>query len=298
MTELRIRRFGYALGAELTGVDLARPVPDDVVAEIRRAWTEHIMLCFPGQNLDAAQMASACRRFGELDDNRHSPELRHASHLDVLNLVNKPAAPVNGRSAVTVKADLWHSDFSHHERPTMISLLLAKVLPDVGGDTMFANMYMAYDALSKTFRDVINQLSAVHDYSLGRLYANSSPEQQAKSKLLNPPVIHPLVRIHPETGRRALYVSSKIRYVVGMTEDESRPLIDFLYAHATSPPFVYRHRWSVNDFVLWDNRCSVHAAVEDYDKSQTRSMLRCSLLGPKSGKLVSETSDSSPAAAG
>src|ERR1043166_1102653 len=189
MAELRIRRLGYALGAQVTGVDLARPISDDMVAEIRRAWNQHIMLCFPGQNLDAAQMASACRRFGELDDNRHSPELRHPSHPDVMNVVNKPTARVGGRPAVNVTADLWHTDFSHHERPTLISLLLAKVLPDVGGDTMFANMYMAYDALSNTFKGLIDPLSAVHDYSLGPLYAKSSPEQQAKSKLLNPPVI-------------------------------------------------------------------------------------------------------------
>jgi taurine dioxygenase len=294
MAELRIRRLGYALGAQVTGVDLARPISDDMVAEIRRAWNQHIMLCFPGQNLDAAQMASACRRFGELDDNRHSPELRHPSHPDVMNVVNKPTARVGGRPAVNVTADLWHTDFSHHERPTLISLLLAKVLPDVGGDTMFANMYMAYDALSNTFKGLIDPLSAVHDYSLGPLYAKSSPEQQAKSKLLNPPVIHPLVRTHPETGRRALYLSSKIRYFVGMTENESRPLIDFLYVHATTPPFVYRHRWTVDDFALWDNRCSMHAAIGDYDKSQTRSMLRCSLLGPKCGKIVCDMSDSSP----
>ena len=288
MGTLEIRKLGFALGAEVSGVDLTQPLDDEVVADIRRAYNDHILLCFPGQKLEPRAMAAICRRFGELDDNRHSPELRYADEPDVILIANKPVARVGREAAVAVRADLWHTDFSHHERPTTVTFLFAQALPAVGGDTMFANTYLAYETLTQAFRELIDPLHAVHDYSLGKLYANSSPEQRARSKALNPPVVHPLVRMHPETRRKTLYVSSKVRNIVGMTVEESRPILDFLNAHAASPEFVYRHRWSVGDFVLWDNRCSLHVAVQDYDKTQMRSMLRCSLLGPKTGKLEKE----------
>jgi taurine dioxygenase len=153
-------------------------------------------------------------------------------------------------------------------------------------------MYMAYEALSPAFKRMIEGLSGVHDYTLGAGYARSSPEKRAEMSQRNPPVVHPVVRVHPETGRKALCIGARVRSFAGMTEEEAKPLLRFLNSYATSYEFLYRHCWAVNDLVMWDNRCSMHFAVQDYDGAQLRHMLRSSLVGPKSGSLYSSDADS------
>jgi taurine dioxygenase len=285
MARLKIRRLGYAMGAEVTGVDLSKPLDERVVAEVRQAWLDHIVLCFPGQNLDGEKLRGFCSQFGDLEDNQRSIN-RDPAQPGIMTLSNKPVV-VNGQPVVGYgRGSYWHTDFSYTDRPTTITFLLAKDLPEVGGDTMFANMYMAYESLSPAFQRLIESLLGVHDYTLGTGSSRQTPEQQAKMKQLNPPVVHSVVRSHPETGRKALYIGNRVRNFVGMTAEETKPLLDYLNRHATSYEFLYSHRWTVDDLVLWDNRCALHYAVQNYDQAQLRRMLRSSLVGQRSGYLL------------
>jgi taurine dioxygenase len=174
---------------------------------------------------------------------------------------------------------------SYTLRPAKGTTLYCIEKPKVGGDTMFANMYVAYETLSEKLRNFLDTLDAVHDVSLIEGMNKRDPVLAAEFRRLNPPVIHPAVRVHPETGRKALYVNERVRQFVGMTEEESRPLIRFLCEYSTSPRFVYRHRWRANDIVMWDNRCLIHVAVGDYDPSEARHMLRTTCFGDHYGRL-------------
>ena len=282
---MTIRRLGYALGAEVTGLDLKRPLDDDAAARLRAAWLEHIVLCFPGQDLEPGEQLAFCARFGELDDPMNVGALPGRPDFPFLQLIVNQPVTVQGQVLRSSFASEWHSDTSYSDEPATGSFLLAKALPDAGGDTMFANAYLAYETLSPAMQRLVDGLEGVHDTTLQGDFARQNPEVQAAKRKRHPPVVHRVVRIHPETGRKALYVGNRLRFFVGMTEEETRPLRDFLNAHMTRYEFVYRHRWTVNDLLMWDNRCSMHYAVQDYDRSQLRRLQRCSLRPPKTGYL-------------
>jgi len=289
MTRLNIRRLGYALGAEVTGVDLRQPLGVEIVAAIRQAWLKHIVLCFPGQELTPEHLMAFSERFGDLDDNRFSQALSHPDHAPVFLISNSPVNIKEKRIDGAVN-DHWHSDLSFSLRPSTATILNAQQLPEIGGDTMFANMYMAYDALSPAFKEAIESLEAVHDVAVPKAFSTLSPATQASIRQKNPPVAHQLVRVHPETGAKALNVG-RISGIVGMNGDESKPLIDFMNRHATRYEFIYRHRWSVNDLLMWDNRCALHYAIPDYEPTCVRLLQRCSLLGERSGYIPSSSSN-------
>ena len=284
MGRLQIRRRGYALGAQITGVDLTKPIDEATAGEIRTALLEHVVLCFPDQDLDAFKLREFCLHFGELDT--YNTGMQKNLHPDVPEVVvraNKPFT-INGKPAPTSPTvDQWHSDYSQSPRPSTYTFLNGKELPEVGGDTMFANMYMAYETLSPAFQRMIDPLEAVHDVAFGSTYLMSSPEQRAQMRQRNPPFVHPIVRVHPETGRKALFTGARVSNFVGMAQEEAKPILEFLMRHATRYEFIYRHRWAVDDLLVWDNRCAMHYAVADYDPSQLRRMLRCSLVGPTMG---------------
>jgi taurine dioxygenase len=288
MSGLQIRRLGYALGAQITGIDLTGRLQDSTLAEIRQAWLDHIVLCFPGQKLGAEQMMDFCGRFGNLDDHRNSPSNRHPEYSSVKVFSNKRVVVGDTSYGGTKTGFAWHSDLSYTNHPSTGTFLLAKQLPDVGGETMWTNMYLAYEALSPAMRTLLDSLEAVHDHTMTPTYFDKSPEDQAADRKLNPPFVHPAILVHPETGRKALFVNSRVRRFVGMTDAESAPLLTFLNRHAERYEFIYRHRWTVDDLVMWDNRCTMHIAVQDYDRNQLRQMLRCTLLGPKTGRLYRE----------
>jgi taurine dioxygenase len=286
MSALKVRRIGYALGAEVTGVDLNQRVDDETFAAIRKAWIENIVLVFPGQDLELEPMKLFCERFGKLNEFRIDPTISHPEHPSVRIIVNQ-AMTVNGKEYSgrfnrDRGATRWHTDQSHTLHPAEGSFLLAKNIPEVGGDTMFANMYMAYETLSPKMQELLGQLSSVHDQTM---FVSGTPEQMALERERFPAVVHPAVTVHPESGRKALFVNPRVRRFVGLTEEEGRPLLDFLIRHAVAYEFCYRHRWTVNDLVIWDNRCSLHIAVQDYDQSQLRRMQRCQSIAPRAGYL-------------
>ncbi|BBK41148.1 taurine dioxygenase [Allostella vacuolata] len=286
MATIGIRRLSNGLGAEITGVDLRQPVDDSTFAAVEKAWHDHLVLLFRGQDITPDQHIAFSRRLGELDQHGSNPRYRLDDYPEILQITN---LKVGGKPSDTRNTGRnWHSDLSYTRHPAKGSLLNCRQKPDVGGDTMFTNMYMAYETLSERMKAILEDLWAVHDVSLVAGIGERDPEKTAEMKRLSPPVAHPVVRVHPDTGRKALFVSQRVRSFVGMTEAESRPILDFLCDHATSHEFVYRHQWQVHDLLMWDNRCTMHLALADFDQSQPRHMLRTTLLGEPIGRLYNE----------
>lgn len=284
MTNLVIEPIGYACGARVTGIDLSKPVDADTFDTLYRAWLKHLVLVFAGQTLDPTKLVAFTKRFGELDDYSSQPFNRHPDINEVIVLTNKVT---NGKPSKTFNAGQnWHTDLSFTLRPAKATSVYCMEKPSVGGDTMFANMYAAYDALSPKLQGFLDGLEAIHDASLIEGLDQRGPEVAAEFRRLNPPVIHPAVLVHPESGRKALYVNERVRRFVGISEAESKPLVKFLCEHSVSPRFVYRHYWSIGDLVIWDNRCLVHLAVGDYDPSEIRYMIRTSSMGDYYGRLA------------
>ena len=289
MPRLTITPLGFALGAQITGIDLRQPLDDFVRQEIINAWHQHLVVIFPAQDLDAAQQIAFSRNFGELEQNDFQPHYRDAAQPEILLVTNRMT---NGKPSETRNTGRnWHTDLSYTTRPAKASLLLCKERPPVGGDTLFANMYLAYETLSAKMRAFVETLEAVHDVALIKGIEKRDPVKVADMKRRNPPVVHPVVKTHPETGRKALFLGQRIRGFVGFTDEESAPILKFLNEHATSPEYVYRHRWSVNDLVMWDNRCMLHMALPDFDQTKIRHMTRTSVLGELSGRLFEESGD-------
>ena len=283
MTMMSIQPVGFACGARVTGIDLSTPPSDEDIRAIHAAWLEHLVLVFPGQSLDPVKLVEFTRRFGELDDYATQPFARHPDINEVMVLTNRRT---NGQISKTHNnGQNWHSDLSYTLRPAKSTSVYCMEKPSVGGDTMFANMYRAYETLSPKLRAFLDGLEAIHDASLIEGLEERGPGVADEFRRLNPPVIHPAVRLHPESGKKALYVNARVRQFVGLSRMESQPLIKFLCEHSVSPRFVYRHYWSVGDLVMWDNRCLVHLAVGDYDPAEIRHMIRTSTVGDHYGRL-------------
>ena len=239
------------------------------------------MLLFRGANITPGQHIAFSRHFGPLEAHVIG-DFGLPGHPEIFVVSN---VKEDGKLKGAVYAgQYWHSDLSYMQKPSLGSLLLCHEMPDVGGDTMWANLYRAYDTLSDTLKKFLGELRAVHDYShaYDTYFAHLkerpplTPEQRAKT----PPVEHPMVRTHPVTGRKALYVNPGFTTgIVGMPREESQPLLDFLFRHSTRPEFIYRHQWQVHDLVFWDNRCAMHYALADYDFSVRRHMHRTTIAG-------------------
>ncbi len=280
---LQLRPLSYSLGAEVCGVDASRATSEQAFGEIYRAFLDHGILLLRNQQLTREQHIEFSRRFGELDRHDALPRDRHPQYPELLMVTNEPK-PDGSPSDSKYTGRQWHSDLSFTLNPSLGSLLRCVAAPPVGGDTLFANMYAAYDALSGGMQKLIADLHGIH-LSGTRKIANDATgvTRAAEQKRLNPPVAQPVVRVHPETGRKALYIGDKVKRFDGMTEEESRPLIEYLCRHATRPEFVYRHQWQANDIVAWDNRCTMHCALGDFDETQLRHLERTTVLGTPSG---------------
>ena len=278
---IEIRALSEALGAEVVGVDLAHRLDDETFERIHEAHLEHLVLAIRDQDLTPEQHTAFSRRFGELDIHVLDQFLL-PGHPEILVVSNKK---VNGRAVGLQDAGThWHSDISYREYPSLGSLLYALEVPPEGGDTLFANMYAVYEALSDEMKARIDGLKAVHRYAqiyeLSRNAAGSArPPLTEEQKAKVPQVVHPVVRTHPETGRKALYVSPGLTVgIVGMDEEESRALLAELHRHSTRPEFVYRHIWRRHDVLFWDNRCTMHVAT-GYNPRYTRHMHRTTVKG-------------------
>ena len=278
---LQIRRLSHALGAEITGIDIRKPLDDQSFREIYAAFLEHCVLLFRGQPLTREQHIAFSRRFGNLEV---TPPHRIAhmapEYPELVMVTNKPKTELPKENRL--QGEGWHSDRSFSAVPAQASLLRGITLPGIGGDTMFCNGYSGYDTLSDGMKKLIEGLHGVHVQEDSRTLDHSSPERLAATLRLTR-AAHPLARVHPDTGRKSLFIAFRIKMLEGMTAAESAPLIQHLLAHATRPQLVYRHVWQKDDLVIWDNRCTMHNAVNDYDMRQVRHMERTTVTGSPSG---------------
>jgi taurine dioxygenase len=261
-----------AIGAEITGVDLAIDVDDETVAEIRQAWLAHSVVFFREQFLEPEVFLAFARRIGVPVE---YPFVKGIDGFPEIIAVTKlPNETVNF-------GGIWHSDTVYLECPPMGTLLLAREVPPYGGDTLFASMYAAYDALSPGMQRLLENLRAVNTSALADVSKTREDRMRDQGSEGDREFVaeHPVVRVHPETGRKALYVNiAHTQRFVDMTEDESRPLLRFLFEHAVRPEFTCRFQWRVGSIALWDNRCAMHNPVNDYH-GHTRHVHRITLAG-------------------
>jgi taurine dioxygenase len=278
---LTIRPVAGKIGAEVSGVDLSRPPDAAVALALRRALVDHLVLFFRDQDLTPEQQLAFTRLFGLP---LRVPYVKHlAEHPDIIAVL-KEADERN----ISTFGNAWHSDFSFLEEPPMGSVLYGREIPSHGGDTLFANMYEAYDALSGGMKRLLDGLDAIHagrPYGRGGvptdLKTSRSIEIERDKPEADREIAHPVVRRHPDSGRKALFVNAiyTVRFA-DMTEAESRPLLDFLYQHCIRPEFTCRFRWAAGSLAIWDNRCTLHYAINDYD-GQRRLLHRTAIAGER-----------------
>jgi len=278
---IAVRKIAGALGAEVVGVDLSQPLDDDTYGAVRRAFVEHGVIFFRDQVLTPETQKRLTRRFGPFGATPFVKTLD--GHPEIIAVV-KEASDVRTHNF----GGTWHSDFSFLEHPPLGSLLYAREVPPYGGDTMWTNMYLAYETLSPGLRRTLDGLRAIHSgrrsYGLDGLFARG---QGGRSMSVNPDasgdaeVSHPVVRTHPESGRKALYVNAvyTIRFD-GWTEAESQGLLGYLHAHCVRPEFTCQFTWAKGSLAMWDNRCTQHFAINDYD-GRRREMHRTTIEGER-----------------
>lgn len=257
---MEVERLAEALGAEVRGVDLSRPIAPESFARIRRAWLEHMVLRFRGQKLTEPQLLAFSLNFGELDPPGPNPLgrpfLPDHPEMNVISNITEGGVPIGGLGDGEA---IWHADMTYVERPPMAAILYAIEIPPVGGDTYWANMVAAYETLSAALKRRIEGLEAVHDATYNSAGVMRKGYQEVTDPRTAPGARHPLVRTHPETGRRSLFLGRRRNsYIVGLGLDESERLLDELWRHATQSRFTWRQQWRVGDVMVWDNRCTLH----------------------------------------
>jgi taurine dioxygenase len=275
MTSFTIAPLTDHTGAEVIGIDFTRPVDPDTGVTLNRAFAEHHVLVMRDQHFDPDQFKAAAQLFGELQI--HDKKEQHVpGYPDVYYVSNDVI--VNGKRVIP--GETFHTDHSNHPRPPKATTLFAVDLPSRGGDTQYVNMHDAYDDLPQKTKQKIDGLKAMHVYQSKYSPRALSGLNAESQRDLPPPGVHPLVRIHPENGRKALFLNPvRMESIVGMADDDALKLIDELMAHATQKKYEYRHAWRHGDWVMWDNRSVMHQANPDYDMSERRFLYRLMLKG-------------------
>lgn len=281
---ISIRKFSNALGAEVVGVDLSSSADESLVEIIKSALHEHQVLVIRDQKLAPSAQVEFSKRFGNLVV-RVSGEFLHPQHNEVLILSNRVENGKPQGASAAYAGSHWHSDLTYAECPSMGSMLHAIEVAENGGDTAWANMYMAYDTLPEKTKRKINGLKAIHVRDRRRNPRagltgdfNSDVEQYYSIKV--PDSVHPVVRTHPVTKRKSLFVSPRFTVAIdGMDERIGQPLLDELFEHQKKPQFSYQHKWRVGDLVFWDNRCTIHIACGGIIPPGIRHLHRTSIAG-------------------
>jgi len=281
-SQLSVRSLHPALGAEVTGIDLAEPLAPETFAALHQAWMEHLVLVLPGQALSYEQQIALARRFGDLEvhhqdiiKSRTAPEIFRVSNVDDDGNLMTPANPSVVQIAL---AQRWHTDSSYRPVPSMGSILHGIEVTAEGGETLFTNMYKVYASLPTPLRKKIEGRKARHDFAHLATLAPIKPMTEAESQDM-PPVWQPMVRQHPVTGRKSLFISPIYNDAIeGMADADAVALVGELADLAGRDEFIYRHRWTSDDIVMWDNRCTMHQ-VSPYDLTQRRVMHRATIIG-------------------
>lgn len=264
-----------ALGAEIRGLDLSQPMADQTFSELRSAWLEYQVLFFRDQQLTPEQHVAFGRRFGDIDPSAFIPTLDEHPDVRVQDMADysKLGTDIN-----------WHSDNSFREYPQKCSALYALQVPSKGGDTAWANMYLAYDQLSPAMREFLAGLTAIHDLVeiMGPgILKQYGPDRWKSFRERTPPVEHPVVRTHPETGRKCLYINPLMTWrIKELSDAESRNLLDFLNQHCVQEELLCRFRWEKGSLAFWDNRCTIHRGIADF-YTERRIMHRVAIADPE-----------------
>lgn len=266
------------LGAEVSGVDLSGPIEEATFRELRQALLDHLVIFFRNQPLTPEQHIAFGERFGELHVHPYIPNLD--GYPQIIKLESADAGP----GQMAYQSNTWHTDLTYQAEPPMASILHGIVVPEAGGDTMWNNLYAAYDGLSAPMRGLVDDLTAVHNIVSSMpadfLEQNWAPKQLERLQEFTPPVEHPVVRTHPETGRKCLFVNRNFTsHIAGLHRTESDALLALLYKHIEQPEFVVRFKWRANSIAMWDNRCTQHYALVDYRSK--RIMHRVTVCGDR-----------------
>ena len=272
---MKIKQIAGALGAEIAGVDLASGVPGQLAAEIRQVFLQHQVIFLRNQNLTPQQFLSFANAMGEPVEYPFVKGLEGFPHIIEVKKLAHEKVNFGG---------IWHSDTTYLDMPPMGSMLLSREVPPYGGDTLFASQYAAYEALSSTMQDLLNGLTGISSSAKADVSKTREDRIKTDGKDAGPQEYraeHPVVRTHPETGRKVLYVNvAHTAGIKGMTDEESAPLLNFLFAHQVKPEFTCRFVWESNTIAFWDNRCVQHNPVNDYHGFR-RVMQRITLRGDR-----------------
>lgn len=271
----RLSPLTPGIGAIVSGIELAGSISEEVIADIKAALDDRLVLFFRDQSLTPTQQRAFASRFGPLYTHPFYAGADDAPEIMILenDVARRPSA------------DRWHNDVTYLETPPMGSVLYAEEIPSIGGDTLWANMYLAYEALSAPMKDLASKLTAVHSFA-----QNFTPERFASMKMedkgdalyaAHPPVAHPVVRTNPLTGRKALFVNQDFTtHIEGLSTKESDVMLRFLYDHMAQPEFQVRWRWQAGDVAVWDNRWAQHCALGDY-YPEHRRVRRATIVGDR-----------------
>ena len=273
-TYFDVEPIGPTIGAKIRGLDLSKPIDKETLELLENAVVEHKIIYLRDQTINTAQQVGFGKMFGDLEVHPFRPE---GTIPEIMVLDNHKDNPV-------LSTDVWHSDTTFRECPTKYSILRCLKIPETGGDTLWADMCAAYDGLSDAIKNMIDKLFAVHDFKNFRdLYSNSENDREKifKMEKLYPNPTHPIVRTHPVTGRKAIYVNSQFTLgIVGMKDKESSALLELLYQQAQIPEYQFRLRWKPGTLAIWDNRSTQHYAANDYFPKR-RHMERVAVIGDK-----------------
>lgn len=284
---MNVMPIDAGLGAEIQGLDISQPLDDKTIASVRAAWLDHSVLLLRGQTLNQQQLLAFTRQLGDLElPPTQALGLKSGiaqkddvpPEINVISNVKENGVPIGQLGAGEAA---WHTDSAFFEEPPAGSILYAVEIPPKGGNTSFLNMYRALETLPPELRSAIDERSAKHDYT----YTSTGNRRKDYPEVADPSQApgpkHPMVRNHPESGRKALYLGRRLNgYIMGLPVDESEALLDQLWAHTMQPEFMYEHIWHVGDVVMWDNRCVMHRR-EAFDDSTRRVMLRTQLKGDR-----------------
>jgi taurine dioxygenase len=276
---LEAKPLTAAMGAELSGIDLTQPLSDDQKSDIKQALLDYQAVFFRDQPLTPDQHLALARSFGELEV--HPIVKGLDGNPEILQIVKEPGEE-------TQFGDVWHSDNSFMETPSMGSILHGVEVPPIGGDTLFSNMYMAYDMLSDGMKAILEGLVCIHTAAdaynpvrLAHKYRGETNMKYQYSDAVEKEVEHPVIRTHPETGKKSLFVNKMFTTrFKNMTPDESKPILEYLSVHAIRPEFQCRFRWEKDSVAFWDNRCTMHYAMNDYYQYR-RIMNRITVAGDR-----------------
>jgi taurine dioxygenase len=268
------RPLSPALGAEIMGIDLRQPITEMLVAQLRQAWYQSLIILLRNQTLSEEDQVRFAECFGPLGKTINVHNTGNHPAVMLISNIRKDGKPIGALPDGEMQ---FHTDQCYIERPAAASILYAIEVPRTGGNTLFANMYLAYETLPDEIKSRIDGRKAVNAYD----YANASVKRGTRVGEGVPQYSHPIVRTHPATGRKALYVNRLMTVAIeGMPEAESEELLNFLFDHQEQRRFVYEHVWRAGDILMWDNRCTLHAR-SDFSAAERRLMRRVTILGEK-----------------